>query len=91
VKPFLKKETEPGVVRTAMADVDRFLPVLDHQLAGREFILGDLTIADFTVVPWLEAAPRLGVGLGGYPNISSWLARMKARPSWADTDTARRA
>jgi glutathione S-transferase len=84
VKPFLKQETDAGVVRAAEADLTRFLPLLDQQLADKEYLLGALTILDFGVAPWLETAPRLGVDVARYVRITPWLARMQARPYWKD-------
>lgn len=65
-----------SVIASAEVDLSRFLPMLDHQLVGRDYVLGKLSIVDFAVAPWLEAAPRLGVDPGAYENIGSWLARL---------------
>jgi glutathione S-transferase len=82
VKPFLKQEPDLGVERAAEADLDRFLPILENQLAGKEYVLGGLSIVDFGIAPWIEAAPRIRVDMGRYPGVMAWLARMQARASW---------
>ena len=71
-------------IREADASVARFLPVLDRQLAGKEFVLGGLSLLDFAVAPWLEAAPGLGVDLAIHANIKPWLSRLQAKPYWKD-------
>lgn len=40
---------DPGIIADAYARINRFLPVLDKQLADREFIIGPLSIADFAI------------------------------------------
>jgi len=59
------------------------LAVLDRQLEGRDYLVGDFSIADCACAPWLEVAPSLEIDLTPYANVSGWLARMQARPSWS--------
>lgn len=82
VKPFLNKEGEPALVRDAEQDLARYLPVLDAQLAGKEYVTGALSIVDFAVAPWMEAAPGLGADLTKHGNVHAWLERMQSRPCW---------
>jgi glutathione S-transferase len=86
IKPALGQPgNDPAIVADAQAALDRFLPVLDRQLAGRDFIAGPLSIADFAAGPWLDVAPAtLQLDLGRYGNIQAWLARLRARPYWQD-------
>lgn len=86
VKPFLGQPgIDPSILAEAEATLDRFLPVLDRQLAGKEYILGKLSIVDFAISPRLDGAPTLlQVDLGGYPNVTAWLERMRAKPYWKD-------
>jgi hypothetical protein len=37
---------DPGIMKDARARLDRFLPVLDKQLADRDYIVGPLTVVD---------------------------------------------
>lgn len=65
----------------------RLLTVLDKQLEGKEFIIGDeLTIADFAIMPWVDclevfykAADRLE--LDTFKNVQRWRAALLARPA----------
>ncbi|KAI9879883.1 MAG: hypothetical protein M1823_006790, partial [Watsoniomyces obsoletus] len=54
---------------------------VEAQLAGREWLVGDgFTVADayaFTILGW---APMLGMSLAGFPNLSAWMTRVRARP-----------
>jgi GST-like protein len=65
----------------------RLLGVIEGQLEGRNFLLGDeMTIADIAIFPWVrairdfyEAGPL--VGLDGMPRVLAWLDRNLARPA----------
>ena len=60
----------------------RLLGVLNQQLENKDFIAGDVSIADFACYPWLESA---WFGLQGinpelnnqFNNVSEWMVRMK--------------
>jgi len=85
IKPFLGKSgNDPAIVADAEATFDRFLPVLEGQLAGKDYVLGHLTIVDFAIAPVLEIVAFVNVDLGGYPNITAWLERLRAKPYWKD-------
>ena len=58
------------------------LAALDGKLEGKEYIIGDFSVADCACAPWLDLAPTLGVDLEPHANVRAWLERMRARPSW---------
>jgi glutathione S-transferase len=66
------------------------LEILDkHYLPGPGPYLDgndEPTIADFFGVAILTLGQCIGVGLSAYPNIERWIAAMKARPSWKETN-----
>ncbi len=70
-----------------VAEARRLLGVLDRQLDGRPWIIGDMyTIADIAVFPWVrnligfyEAGPL--VGIGDFPQVTRALAAFVARPA----------
>jgi glutathione S-transferase len=86
VKPFLRQPgNDPSIVADAEAVLDRFLPVLDRQLAGGGYIIGPLSVVDFAAGAWLDVAPAtLQVDFGRYANIGAWLAQLRAKPYWKD-------
>ena len=79
-KPEDRDEATLGLGRQRMPEL---LGVLDDQLTGKEYIAGDFSIADCACAPWLEWAPSFGIDLEPFANVSAWMARMQARPSWA--------
>jgi glutathione S-transferase len=87
IKPKVLKQpgNDPGIIADARARLARFLPVLDKQLEGRDFVLGRLTVVDFLIGPRLDTAPAiLGIDLSPYKNINAWVERLRARPYWKD-------
>lgn len=68
------------------AESERLLKVLDGQLEGRDWIVGEYSVADIAVAPWVrsltgfyEAGPL--VGWDGLRNVPAWMERFLARPA----------
>src|SRR4029079_607724 len=61
IKPKVLKQpgNDPGIIADARARLARFLPVLDKQLEGRDFVLGRLTVVDFLIGPRLDTTPGM--------------------------------
>jgi GST-like protein len=62
-------------------EYDRCLGVLERRLEGRDYILGDYSIADMISWPWVLIAKPLGQSLDAFPNVSTWRQRVKERPA----------
>ena len=68
------------------AESERLLKVLDQQLEGREWIVGEYSVADIAIASWVrgingfyEAGPL--VGWDALKNVPAWLERFLARPA----------
>jgi glutathione S-transferase len=73
----------PAEFKTTMAEkVMSRLKWVDSQLAGKQYLMGDtFSVADpylFTVTNW---APRVGLDITGFANLSAFRERMLARPA----------
>src|SRR5579863_7408572 len=62
-------------------EYNRCLGVLERRLEGREFILGDYSIADMASWPWVLIARPLGQRLDDFPNVARWREAVKRRPA----------
>jgi GST-like protein len=62
-------------------EYDRCLGVLERRLEGRDYILGDYSIADMICWPWVLIAKPLGQSLQAFPNVAAWRQRVKERPA----------
>ncbi len=64
-----------------LGEYDRNLGVLDNRLEGRDYILGEYSIADMLAFPWAFIAKPMGASLDGFPNLAAWRGRIKERPA----------
>ena len=58
----------------------RFFAACDRQLAGHEYLVDELSIADFALYPNVAARKVLVDRYGPMPNLAAWSERMGARP-----------
>jgi len=70
--------------QTAYAEqwLARFVPVIEQQLAGRQYLRAEFGLADIALGCSLELSPLVGYDLGPYPAVRSWLDRLQSRESW---------
>ena len=61
-------------------EYDRSLGVLENRLEGRDYILGEYSIADMMAFPWAFIAKPLGASLDAFPRVAEWRGRIKERP-----------
>jgi glutathione S-transferase len=82
---IVKRVTKKGAPDEAMvaigtAEFAKFTAILDGALAGKEYVAGALSIADFALAAHYSLADACGLQLAA-PAVESWLARMLARAS----------
>ncbi|HEX5752921.1 MAG TPA: glutathione S-transferase family protein [Archangium sp.] len=78
---FFGRGKDEAKYAAGMEKVRRDLAVLEKALAGREFLCGKLTLADFSLVSGLFLRTPMGVDLEAFPNVKAWVARMESRES----------
>ena len=82
VERAYKPETEWDQKAIAAAQAALLKPnkILDDQLAGRDYLLGDsFTVADLNVASVIYPGSRHGCGLDGLANASAWFERCTGR------------
>ncbi len=62
-------------------EVSRLYGVMDKQLAGRDYLSGDYSIADIACFPWVRLWQGLGQDIAATPHLKAWLDRIAARPA----------
>jgi GST-like protein len=62
-------------------ETHRLYGVLEKQLAGRDFVCGDYSIADMAIWPWVVPWRNQGQNLDEFPNIKAWYQRVIDRPA----------
>lgn len=69
----------------AIGFAKQFAAVLDRELEGRTFLLGDhLTVADFAVSVTLPHAEKIRLPLDGLKNIARWKSQLEEIPAWRE-------
>ncbi|MEH2393561.1 MAG: glutathione binding-like protein [Nostoc sp.] len=62
-------------------ETGRLYAVLNKQLADREFVAGDYSIADIAAYPWIVPHERQSQNLDDFPHLKRWFETIKARPA----------
>lgn len=67
------------------AESQRLLRVLEGQLTGRDWIVGEYSMADIAIVPWLRTLDFYGVkdqvGWADLRHVPAWVERFNDRPA----------
>lgn len=73
-------------VAAALNDVRKYSRVLNTQLTGRAWLLGDnVTVADFMIGADLTYAAMTGVPVDEFPELARWLSAINALPAFVAT------
>jgi GST-like protein len=76
-------EQIPYAIDRYIKEAKRLYGVLDRQLAGRDYIAGDYSIADMASYPWTLASQWLEIPIEEFPNVKRWQETMESRPAVA--------
>lgn len=83
IKPkFGMGATDEAVVQEKLAEVDRYLPILERGLEGRDWLADKLSLADFAVAASFGLRKPAQISLKKTPKVESWIERVEALPSW---------
>jgi glutathione S-transferase len=79
---FPEEERNPRAAEAAKRDINSALAILDRELAGKPYLLGEsFSLVDITLVTFFPFMGRLGVDLTPHANINAWMGRCMSRPS----------
>jgi len=71
--PFAKVAVDERSLHDGVKFLNRFLPVIDRQLAKSSYLAGgNFTLADTTLLATLDPAEVAQIDLKGYPYITQW-------------------
>lgn len=87
MKAFGPAAPDQAVMNWLRGRLDNAFGIVDKHLAGRVFMVGEApTIADISLCGYLfYPVEESGYGVAGrFPNIASWLERVRAVPGWAN-------
>ena len=66
-----------------MAETRRLYSVLNRRLEDRDFVAGDISVADFAILGWAWRHERHKVSFSDFPNVGRWYDRLLSRPGVA--------
>ncbi|HJQ85369.1 MAG TPA: glutathione S-transferase family protein [Candidatus Binatia bacterium] len=80
-----RRESHPALHAVAARDLERLYDRLESTLAGKDYLVGDYSIADIAVLPHVMAATFLGFPLDPqrHRGLATWLARLQDREAVA--------
>jgi GST-like protein len=74
-------EKVPYAIERYTKETNRLYGVLDRQLAGRDYIADQYSIADMASFPWIVPHERHKQNLDEFPNLKRWFHRIRERPA----------
>ncbi|UBF27725.1 glutathione S-transferase N-terminal domain-containing protein [Kovacikia minuta CCNUW1] len=74
-------EKIPYAIERYEKETLRLYGVLDQQLADREFICGEYSIADIATFPWVASYEFQGLTLDAHANLKRWFETVQVRPA----------
>ncbi len=74
-------EKVPYAIKRYSDETRRIYGVLDGQLAKREYIAGEYSIADIATWPWISRYEYQEMNLAEFPHVQRWFATIGARPA----------
>jgi glutathione S-transferase len=81
-------ERDKNAIQQARAKITECFDRLEKELEGREYLAGPFSLADIAFVPNIDTLDRIQVQVDPkYKNVLAWIARLKARPSFAASAT----
>ncbi|TDZ39457.1 Glutathione S-transferase-like protein tpcF [Colletotrichum spinosum] len=79
------KERIPYPTQRYVGETERLFGVLDTHLTDRDFVVGPkrgrYSIADISMIGWVQSAPMAGIDIHQFPAVKAWLDRCYERPA----------
>jgi len=74
-------EKIPYAIDRYVKETNRLYGVLNKQLAERDFIAGDYSIADMAAYPWIVPHKKQQQNLDDFPHLKRWFEDIRERPA----------
>jgi glutathione S-transferase len=86
VHPAVSDITHNREPDQARQHLQQHLSTLESELIGKQFIVGDYSLADVSFIPFYARRQRYGVTIDdNFPNLRRWGEELLARPAVAST------
>ncbi|MFT6659295.1 glutathione S-transferase N-terminal domain-containing protein [Maritalea sp.] len=74
-------EKLPYAIKRYVDETHRLYGVLDRRLEGRDYVAGDYSIADMSIIGWSLGYEGQGINIDEFPNVKAWQKRLLDRPA----------
>lgn len=84
VKPFFSLGApDPAAIARGEATFRKEAAVLNRHLKTHRYLVGEgITLAEYSVAPYLVHADGCGMPLAEFPNVARWFKDVAEQPSW---------
>jgi len=79
---FGRGKPDEQLIAAEAKETNKLLGVFEHGLRDREWISGELSIADFALASTLTRREQAGIDLSAFPNVHAWIDRLESRDAW---------
>lgn len=82
--PMKGTTPDPDVIAKGKAEAAKALDVLERALVGKDYLVGEFSLADITYAPYLQYLfdTKAADIIAERPNVSAWATRVLERASW---------
>lgn len=82
-------ERDAQRIETAKTQIAACFDRIEHELQGKEYLAGTFSLADIAFMANFDFLDRFGIPVEAnkHRNTAAWIARLKARPSYAASAT----
>jgi glutathione S-transferase len=87
MQAFWNRRGDDSKAQAALQELERFVPVLESALSGRDWLEGAFSLADVAYAPHFQLLVQTGFSFSPYPRTARWLERLWARSAWQQTAT----
>ena len=81
-RTFGMGEADEDAVAAGLKESGQFLQVLEDNMAGKEWVAGNLSVVDFAVASTFMFRQPAQIWLAEFPQTASWIERLESRRSW---------
>jgi glutathione S-transferase len=77
-------ERDAAILAAASAEINQCFDRIEKELQGKEYLAGTFSLADIAFMANFDLLERFQIPVDPkYVNTTAWIARLKARPSFA--------
>lgn len=81
-------ERDANILAAATAEINQCFERIEKELQGKEYLAGTFSLADIAFMANFDLLERFQIPVDAkYANTTAWIARLKARPSFAASVT----